>query len=357
MTQSIPSVGHHLLLELFDCDKSVIDDVDRVRAGLLAAAAAVGAKPVAESWHRFSPQGVTAFLLIAESHLSCHTWPENGYVAMDVYTCGDLDPNAAIAAVSSAFGAKRCLSQDIVRGLLDFAPTESSHGDRALFDPRSFHAPVQRLTTAPESVRADPGCRPEVFRTNGIVDVTGLVSDDTFAAVRSETMRLLEPLRGVALVRGAGVSEHSRLVRDLYTSRELLAPLEAIAGERLFPCSDRDDALLVTQHCGRGDALDWHWGSGSYALVWIVEAPPLDCGGLLQCVPNTPCAPQKPDVLCHLVGNPIHTYYFRTGQLYLLRTDATLQRTIPLTKDVARITLSMTWVSKAALDRALDGDT
>ena len=81
-------LGLHLLLELNDCNPKLLNDVDYIRRELLNTAREVGATVVGESFHRFSPQGVTGILAIAESHISIHTWPELAYAAADIFACG-----------------------------------------------------------------------------------------------------------------------------------------------------------------------------------------------------------------------------------------------------------------------------
>ena len=81
-------VGIHLLLELNECNPKLLNDVGFIRQTLLSTAHEVGATVVGESFHRFSPQGVTGILAIAESHISIHTWPEFAYAAADIFACG-----------------------------------------------------------------------------------------------------------------------------------------------------------------------------------------------------------------------------------------------------------------------------
>ena len=85
-------LGLHILLELNDCNPKLLNDVDYIRRELLNTAREVGATVVGESFHRFSPQGVTGILAIAESHISIHTWPELGYAAADIFACGSSLP-------------------------------------------------------------------------------------------------------------------------------------------------------------------------------------------------------------------------------------------------------------------------
>ena len=368
MEHTLPTVGHHVLVELFGCDASRTDDVVAVRDGLLAAVRALGATPVGEIFHRFSPQGVSGVVLIAESHLSCHTWPEAGYVAVDIYTCGDMNARAAVAQLRELFGARTWLVDDVVRGLVELAPETPVERSRAMFDRRRFHTPIPAdpVTGAPS-----PGERRHLFAARGIVDVTGIVSPETFAAIRAEALGLIDRFaerrdlrlattgntrRSMSVVRSEDVGDNSSLVRELYTSRALLDPLEQITGEALHPCPKRDEEFLITKQHRRGDTHGWHWGDYSYAMIWILEAPPLSSGGSLQCVPHTSWNKSDPRILEFLTDRPIDTYGFGTGQIYLLRTDTTLHRTIPLTEDVTRIILNMTWATTADLQRRLVGD-
>ncbi len=111
------TIGRHLIAEFYDCAADVIDDLDAIAAILKETAAAVGATVVGEAFHRYAPQGVSGTLLIAESHLSIHTWPESGYVAVDIFTCGGLDPRPGFRHLEQALGAKRARVHEIVRGI------------------------------------------------------------------------------------------------------------------------------------------------------------------------------------------------------------------------------------------------
>jgi S-adenosylmethionine decarboxylase len=82
------SLGKHLLLELYDCDQTILDNLNTLRDILLNAAIESGATVLGESFHQFSPCGISGVVIIAESHLTIHTWPEYGYAAADIFTCG-----------------------------------------------------------------------------------------------------------------------------------------------------------------------------------------------------------------------------------------------------------------------------
>ena len=88
-TSATDMVGKHCILELYDCNHSKLDDETFLRHTITTAAQRAGATLLNLITHRFEPQGVTGLALLAESHISIHTWPENGYAAVDVFTCGD----------------------------------------------------------------------------------------------------------------------------------------------------------------------------------------------------------------------------------------------------------------------------
>jgi S-adenosylmethionine decarboxylase proenzyme len=113
------ALGRHLLIELQDCDKEVLNDLGFLRDSMVTAAIDCGATVLGESFHHFSPQGVSGVLVIAESHLSIHTWPEYGYAAVDIFTCGTtVEPERAVEVLLEKLGAKNHSLREIPRGVL-----------------------------------------------------------------------------------------------------------------------------------------------------------------------------------------------------------------------------------------------
>ena len=109
-------VGKHCILELYGCDQRKLDDEAFLRTTITTAAKRAGATLLNLITHRFEPQGVTGLALLAESHISIHTWPENGYAAVDVFTCGDHTmPEQACAVLCSEFRAKRHALRSFLR--------------------------------------------------------------------------------------------------------------------------------------------------------------------------------------------------------------------------------------------------
>ncbi len=87
------SLGEHYLIEYYDCNPHILDNLQAIEDILLKAAQKSGATILNNYLHKFSPQGVSGVVIIAESHIAIHTWPENRYAAVDFFTCGSrVDP-------------------------------------------------------------------------------------------------------------------------------------------------------------------------------------------------------------------------------------------------------------------------
>jgi S-adenosylmethionine decarboxylase len=120
------ALGRHLLLELKDCNEELLDDLDFIRECLNEAAIRCGASVVGESFYHFSPRGVSGVVNIAESHISIHTWPEYGYAAADVFTCGDVvTPEEAATTIADKLEARNRSVIELRRGMLQDSQVSS----------------------------------------------------------------------------------------------------------------------------------------------------------------------------------------------------------------------------------------
>lgn len=110
-------LGKHYLVEYYNCDPVILDDQSSIQNILLDAALKCGATVLEYSFHKFSPQGVSGVVVIAESHISIHTWPEYGYAAVDIFTCGTkVDPWIAYELMKNSLSAKETMVREIERG-------------------------------------------------------------------------------------------------------------------------------------------------------------------------------------------------------------------------------------------------
>ena len=107
-------LGTHIIAEFFGCEE--LNNLKFVRDSLKEAALVCGATILHEKFHKFSPQGLTGYILLAESHISIHTWPEHGYAAVDVFTCGLMDTERAVHFLAKQLKAQRVESRKILRG-------------------------------------------------------------------------------------------------------------------------------------------------------------------------------------------------------------------------------------------------
>src|SRR6267143_3310485 len=125
------ALGRHLLLELFDCAPDAIDSLEAVKGALVEAARRAQATIVDVVFHEFNPFGISGVVVIAESHLAIHTWPEYRYAAVDVFSCGDvLQPQAAADHLVAELGAARASVVELQRGIfLSAAPMPHKPAD------------------------------------------------------------------------------------------------------------------------------------------------------------------------------------------------------------------------------------
>ena len=114
--KSSENIGRHCILELYQCDHSKLNDEAFIRTTITSSAKIAGATLLNLVTHSFKPQGVTGLALLAESHISIHTWPEVGYAAIDVFTCGDHTmPEKACKLLAKDFFAQYISFKNIPR--------------------------------------------------------------------------------------------------------------------------------------------------------------------------------------------------------------------------------------------------
>lgn len=111
------TLGRHLLVEYVGCTFDALNNVDEIRELMERAAMAAQMTIVASVFHPFNPQGVTGVVVLEESHLSIHTWPEIGYAAVDFYTCGGGEPGRAHDVLEAGLRAQSFQMLEIARGL------------------------------------------------------------------------------------------------------------------------------------------------------------------------------------------------------------------------------------------------
>ncbi len=120
------ALGIHILVEFYSCSESVLNDPGFIEQEMIRAAELIEATVITSSSHAFSPHGVSAVVVISESHLTMHTWPEHGYAAVDLFFCTKkIDPWLAIEHLKEILEAEHSTSVELKRGSMrNFAASE-----------------------------------------------------------------------------------------------------------------------------------------------------------------------------------------------------------------------------------------
>ena len=113
-------LGRHVLAEFFECDSNILNSLEQIENLMVESALECGATVVQKCFHEFNPYGISGVVIISESHFAIHTWPELGYAAVDLFTCGDkCDPKVSYDFLRKAFNSKTASYTELARGILD----------------------------------------------------------------------------------------------------------------------------------------------------------------------------------------------------------------------------------------------
>ncbi len=127
------ALGRQILVECYECNEEVLNDVSQIESILLEATRASGASIISHKFHKFSPHGVSGMVVIAESHVAIHTWPEYAYAAVDIFTCGEtIDPWVIQEYLKKCFGSRNTSAMEMKRGMFKVA-----EGQKLLFKPEN----------------------------------------------------------------------------------------------------------------------------------------------------------------------------------------------------------------------------
>lgn len=132
------SLGQQLIVELYGCNRTLLDDPIRLEQLLTESIRRSGGTVIKPCFHHFSPYGVTGVVVIAESHVAIHTWPEFGYCALDIFTCGtQVKTDQIFEYIRSAFQARESSVMEVKRGMLVLPPYEELR-----------HKPMEAMSSA-----------------------------------------------------------------------------------------------------------------------------------------------------------------------------------------------------------------
>lgn len=205
----------------------------------------------------------------------------------------------------------------------------------------------------------------------GFAKISFLVPDDIKDAVAREVRGLIDDVgtrrelrfrqtgdtpRRMRNARQDEIAARSRLIPEIYRSVALASMLAEIAGDSVLPCPYEPEQYVVTRLERAGDTHGWHWDDYSYAVVWIIECPPVDYGGFVQCVPGTTWNKEQPAIGRALLSGPTYSFGLAPGDIYLMRTRTTMHRVYPISGGVRTI-INMAFASAADLDRQITHET
>ena len=120
------ALGRQMTVEYYECDSATITDAPLMEKIFVNAAKASGATVISSDFHRFDPQGVSGVVVISESHFAVHAWPEYGYAAVDLFTCGEnIDFDIAVSEIKTGMQSRsHIISSLVCRGILNGSGVE-----------------------------------------------------------------------------------------------------------------------------------------------------------------------------------------------------------------------------------------
>lgn len=114
------ALGRHILAEYYGCNINILNNLELLEQSMREAVIRSGATIIDSTFHQFNPHGVSGVIVIAESHMAMHTWPEYGYAAVDFFTCGDrVDPWKAFDFMNETLKSVKNSTKELKRGLVE----------------------------------------------------------------------------------------------------------------------------------------------------------------------------------------------------------------------------------------------
>lgn len=114
------ALGRHILAEIYGCDSAILNNKETIEKVMVESALKSGAEVREVAFHKFNPQGLSGVVIISESHLTIHTWPELNYAAVDIFTCGDkINPWDALNYLTKYLKATNMTATEVKRGIFE----------------------------------------------------------------------------------------------------------------------------------------------------------------------------------------------------------------------------------------------
>ena len=148
----------------------------------------------------------------------------------------------------------------------------------------------------------------------------------------------------------------STIIPQVYLAEPVLRVMSAVSSEPVHPCPWEPERYVITHLEKDGDTHGWHWDDYTFALVWVVDVPPSEDGGFVQCVPGTGWSKNRPEVNRQMLSRPIYSLELFPGDLYLMKTNTTMHRVYPV-RHGHRTIINMSYASTADLSVKVNHNT
>ncbi len=209
----------------------------------------------------------------------------------------------------------------------------------------------------------------KIYNNGGVTLINNLISPTIMKKINDEVFRLFNAFqrrydlklketsntpRKMSNVNQPTIKEKSQFIPELYQSDAIKGIIKNISGEDVFDLPWEQEQYIITSISEVSDTHGWHWDDYRFAVVFIIKAPKIESGGLVQCVPNTVCNNEAGGINKVLCSNPIYSYCLHDGDVYLLKSDTTLHRVAPLDEKDFRLALVFTYACKEDLEKNID---
>ncbi|MGW0811392.1 HalD/BesD family halogenase [Nonomuraea sp. NPDC002799] len=209
------------------------------------------------------------------------------------------------------------------------------------------------------------------FHTFGFAKVSFAVPASTKAAVAADVKDLVakagirrdltfretgDTPRRMRNVTQEAINAHSAVIPTVYAEILNHGILDFVADEKVIPCPYLPERYVITSLEQNGDTHGWHWDDYSFALVWVIECPPVQHGGFVQCVPNSQWDKNDPQVNRILANNPTYSMELGAGDLYFMRTDTTMHRVYPIEQG-RRVIINMGYAAHRDFAKQISHET
>jgi hypothetical protein len=241
---------------------------------------------------------------------------------------------------------------------------QATESEQAQLWKRVDQAFAEHYAKVPESVRAELR---EAYTTGGYCKLSNFAPPELIAPIREEAHALFarnavrrnmrmavtsNTPRILSNVRSIDVAAQGKLIPAMYFSPALMDFLGQIFGEPCYVCPYENERFMLLSLSQADDTHGWHWDDYAFSLIWFIEVPRPEQGGVVEFVPHTTWDKHDPDIVHrYLREREVQQRIHVRDDVYLLRGDTCMHRVTPLREDAFRLVLNLAWANQADLER------